>query len=478
MFSMTAAVAPGATWREAFEVLTFRGGYNTNVVIAGTTLLGLAAGVIGTFALLRKRSLVTDALAHATLPGVALAFLAAAALGMQGRSLPVLLVGAAATATLAVLAIQAILRFTRLHEDAAIGVVLSVGFGAGVVALTYIQKNPPAGSSPAGLNTFIYGQTAAMSVGDATLMGAIALAAVAATLLFLKEFALVCFNDDFARVDGWPVSLIDLAMMALVVAVTVAGLQAVGMILVVAMLIVPAVSARFWTERLWLLVVLAGVIGAASGYLGSSVSALLPRKPAGAVIVLTAGAVFALSMFLAPSRGVLATTARRLRVRLRIAGEHVLEAAYERQAQAGRASASGETPGGVFASVAQERGWPWWFKPLVGAWLRARGFAKRRPSGEVELAPAALERGARVSRNHALWKQYLISYADLAPSHVDWSVDRVEHILSPRLVAELEAALAKRGVVIPDPHETSTGRGRAPGAHPHDEAPDASGGAR
>ncbi len=297
---------PGA--REIIETLTLRAGFNTNTVILGTTLLGVAAGVIGVFALLRKRSLVTDALSHATLPGIGLAFLGAGALGIDGRSLPVLLAGAAATGVLGVACIQALLRYTRLREDAAIGIVLSVFFGAGVVVLSYIQAN--AASGAAGLNKFIYGQTAAMGMGDAALMASIAGAAVVLALLLLKELTLVCFDDAFARVGGWPVGAIDLLMMGLVVLVTVAGLQAVGLILVVAMLIIPPVAARFWTERLWLLVALSGIIGGASGYLGSVVSALLPRKPAGAVIVLTAGAVFACSMLLAPARGVLAAGLR------------------------------------------------------------------------------------------------------------------------------------------------------------------------
>jgi len=279
---------PLPTLVEVWETLTLRAGFNTNTVILGTTMLGLAAGVIGVFALLRKRSLVTDALSHATLPGIALAYLAALALGVSGRSLPVLLAGAATSGVLGVLGIQAILRYTRLREDAAIGIVLSVFFGAGVVGMSYIQANAP--TQAAGLDAFIYGQTAAMLPRDAALMAGIAALALLASLLLLKEFAVVCFNDSFARATGWPVSAIDLLMMAMVVLVTVAGLQAVGLILVVAMLIIPAVAARLWTDRLWILVLLAGGIGALSGYAGAAVSALLPNKPAGSVIVLTAGA--------------------------------------------------------------------------------------------------------------------------------------------------------------------------------------------
>src|SRR5690606_25097215 len=137
------------------------------------------------------------------------------------------------------------------------------------------------------------------------------------------------FNDAFAKVDGWPVSRIDLLMMALVVLVVVAGLQAVGLILVIAMLIVPPVAARFWTDRLWRLLALSGFLGGACGYLGAAFPPLLPRMPAGAVVVLTGGAVFALSMLLAPRRGVLAALARRLVLRVRMAREHLLEAAHD-----------------------------------------------------------------------------------------------------------------------------------------------------
>ncbi|MEO1006983.1 MAG: iron chelate uptake ABC transporter family permease subunit [Planctomycetota bacterium] len=423
---------------EIVDTLTFRAGFNTSVVVAGTSLLGLAAGVVGVFALLRKRALVADAISHATLPGIAAAFLLAGAIGLDGRTLPLLLVGAAATGVLGVACIQLILRHTRLREDAAIGIVLSVFFGAGVVLLSYIQANAATGA--AGLDALIYGQAATMQPGDVLAMAGIAAAAILATLLLFKEFKLACFNDAFARVDGWPVGLLDLLMMGLVVLVTVAGLRAVGLILVVAMLIIPPVAARFWTERLWLLVVLAGAFGAASGYLGSVVSALLPRKPAGAVIVLAAGGIFAISFLAAPARGVVAALIRRVRLRVRIAGDHLLELAHERGAR--------ELSAAEVGRLAERRRWSPALRLLVLLALRLRGDANTA-SGVVKPSPAGLARGARVARNHALWEQYLISHADIAPSHVDWSVDQVEHALSEDLVRRLEAELAARGVAVP-----------------------------
>ncbi len=434
-------------WAEVLEVLLFRGGFNTSVVVTGTTLLGLAAGVVGVFALLRKRALMSDALSHATLPGIALAFLLATVLGFDGRSLPVLLAGAAATGVLGVLTVQLILRHTRLREDAAIGIVLSVYFGVGVVLLSVVQQRP-AGNA-AGLSHFIYGQTAAMRAGDAWLMAGLAAVAVASAALLLKEFALVCFNDAFAAVDGWPVSKVDLAMMALVVLVTVAGLQAVGLILVVAMLIVPPVAARFWTDRLGWLVVLSGGLGALCGYLGAAVSALLPRYPAGAVIVLGAGVVFVLSMLFAPKRGVFAVLVRRVGLRVRIATDHVLETAHLQEQELLRDDESPHSgdPTNLLTEVAAERRWPWWMPHVVRWRLRWRDEG-RWVRGALNLKPAGRRRGAQVFRNHRLWEQYLVSYADIAPSHVDWSVDQVEHVLTPVLVEELEAALAERGVPV------------------------------
>ncbi|MEL6796682.1 MAG: metal ABC transporter permease [Planctomycetota bacterium] len=414
------------------EVLTFRGGYNTSLVIGGTALLGFAAGVVGVFALLRKRALVADAISHATLPGITAAFLATTWLGFDRAALPVLLVGAVVTGTLGVVCIQLILRHTRLREDAAIGIVLSVFFGVGVVGLTYIQANTPAGS--AGLTAFLYGQAATMQPGDVRLMAGVALLSVIATAGLLKELCLVSFDEGFGRVTGWPVTAIDLLMMALIVLVTVAGIQAVGLIMVVALLIIPPVAARFWTDRLWLLVLIAGGAGAMSGYAGAVVSAMSPGKPAGAVIVLTAGGVFVLSMLVAPARGVLATFVRRLRLRLRIASDHLLEAVHDRGGE--------PMERGSIAALARLRGWSPVLRVILMRRLRAAGLIEVG-GGAVRVTPAGAERGAQVSRNHALWEQYLVSYADIAPSHVDWSVDQVEHVLSPELVRELERRLAE-----------------------------------
>ena len=302
---------------EVLAVLTLNAGYNAASVVVGTMLLGIAAGMVGTFALLRKRALMSDALSHATLPGIGAAFIIATALGAGGRSLPVLIAGAAASGIAGVLFAQFIVANSRLRQDVAIGVVLSVFFGLGVVLLSYIQTMQT--GSQGGLHHFILGQTAALKRSDALLMGGIALFVLLATTGLFKEFRLICLDEDFARVQDWPVARIDLLMMTLVVVVTVVGLQAVGLLLIVAFVIIPPTAARFWTERLGAMTLLAAGFGGLSGYLGSSASALLPDLPTGAVIVLVSGLIFVVSMLLAPGRGVVADVLRRLRMRTRMA---------------------------------------------------------------------------------------------------------------------------------------------------------------
>lgn len=288
-------------------------GHNTLVVLGGATALGLAAGMVGCFMVLRRRALVSDALSHATLPGIVVAFLAGMALGVEGRSLPLLLTGAAASGALAVACIQFITRWTRLTEDAAIGAVLSVFFGTGVVLLSVVQELPAANA--AGLKGFIFGQTAAMHQEEALGLGGLALLAALMVWIFFKEFRLLAFDEGFARAAGWPTGRIDLALMALVTLVTVVGLQTVGLVLIIALLITPAATARFWTDDLARMLLIAGLVGGLSGGIGALLSSRFADLPAGAVIVLVATTFFLVSLIVAPARGLLGRSLKRARLR-------------------------------------------------------------------------------------------------------------------------------------------------------------------
>ena len=298
------------------DALLLQSGYNAALVAIGAALLGFAAGASGSFLFLRKRALVSDAVAHATLPGVGLAFILMVSLGGDGRSLVGLLAGSAFTAWLGLLAIEWITRRTRLAEDAAIGAVLGAFFGLGIVLLTVIQTM--SAGRQAGLEGFLLGSTAGMLFQDALVIAIGGTVAVLATWLLRRPMALVAFDADYAAASGYDVRRIDLLMMALVMGVTVIGLKLVGLILIVALLIIPPVTARFWTERSSHLIWIAGAAGGLSGYTGAALSASAPALPTGPIIVLIAALLFTLSLFLAPARGVLAAILRNRRFQARV----------------------------------------------------------------------------------------------------------------------------------------------------------------
>ncbi|WP_170360689.1 metal ABC transporter permease [Ruegeria arenilitoris] len=294
-----------------WDALSLQLGYNATLVAIGATLLGVSAGVTGTFLFLRKRALVSDAISHATLPGVCLAFMVLVAFGGDGRNLIGLLAGSAISAWIGLLCMNWLTRRTRLAEDAAIGAVLSVFFGFGIVLLTVIQTMGV--GRQAGLEGFLLGSTAGMLWADALIIAIGGAATLVLVMIIHRPMTMVAFDPEYAAARGLPVHRIDLAMMGLVMAVTVVGLKIVGLILIVALLIIPPVTARFWTDRSDRVVLLAGLAGGLAGYLGAALSASAPNLPTGPIIVLVSFGFFALSLLFAPVRGVLAAVLQHLR---------------------------------------------------------------------------------------------------------------------------------------------------------------------
>ncbi len=301
---------------EFIEALLLQSGYNAALVGIGAALLGIAAGAGGTFMFLRKRALVSEAVAHATLPGIGIAFIVMVAFGGDGRSLFGLMLGSAVAAAIGLFIVEWIGRRTRLAEDTAIGAVLSVAFGIGVVILTVIQTM--SSGRQAGLEDFLLGSTAGMLLQDAIIIGVGGALAVAVVFLLRRPMTLVAFDAEYAASSGTNVRLVDFAMMGLVMAVTVVGLKVVGLILIVALLIIPPVTARFWTERTDSVLWIAGAIGGVSGYVGAAISASMPDAPTGPIIVLVSFALFAASLFFAPNRGVVAAAFRARRFQVRV----------------------------------------------------------------------------------------------------------------------------------------------------------------
>ena len=270
--------------------------YTLMIVAIGAALLGSVSGALGTYAVLRRQSLLGDAISHAALPGIAIAFL------LTGSKTPLILVfGAAIAGWLGTLLITSIVRLTRIKYDSALGIVLSTFFGFGLVLHTLIQRTGNA--NQAGLDTFLFGQAATLLEGDVLTISILGGVSIIITLVFWKELKLLVFDEDFAASLGFPTRTLDILLTSLLVIAIVLGLQAVGAVLMSAMLVAPAVAARQWTNRLRLMVFLAGCFGALAGVSGTIISSTASRIPTGPTIVLCATVVVGISIAFAPNRG-------------------------------------------------------------------------------------------------------------------------------------------------------------------------------
>lgn len=274
-------------------------GNQTTIVLTGTLLLGIAAGMVGTFAVLRRRALAGDVIAHSALPGLCLAFLL-----FQSKSILLLLSGALISGLLGAVSVSLLKRFTRLRDDAVQGIVLSVFYGGGI-ALTRSIQNSFRNEPGADLESFIIGRAATMLRADVMQIAIVTIAVGLVILLLFKELKLLSFDEQFCQVQGWSAIGLDVLLMLLTAVTVVVGLPAVGVVLTAALLIIPAAAARFWTDRLSKMMMIACTIGGISGVAGTLISASISGLPTGPLIVLTATAIFVLSWFFAPHRGVL-----------------------------------------------------------------------------------------------------------------------------------------------------------------------------
>lgn len=302
--------------------------YTLRTIALGVVALGISSGVLGAFAMLRKQSLLGDAISHAALPGVVLSFLIT-----RSKEPIVLVIGAAITGWLATLWMTHIIKNSRIKEDSALGMVLSVFFGLGLVLLTLTQRIPDA--RQAGLDQFLFGQAAALLTRDVITIAILGGIAVLLVIVFWKEFKLLSFDRDFGASLGFPVGWLDILLTTLLVIAIVIGLQAVGVVLMSAMIIAPAAAARQWTDRLGVMVLLSAVFGALSGVGGTLISSAARGLSTGPVVVLVASSIVLVSLFGAPNRGLLWRWIRRQQNRRSLQVDAVLLDLYELALQHG-----------------------------------------------------------------------------------------------------------------------------------------------
>jgi manganese/zinc/iron transport system permease protein len=272
--------------------------HNAQWVLFSTLILGMAAGVVGCLAYWKRQSLMSDTLAHAALPGVVIGF---AVLGQ--KSLPVMIAGAAVSALAGALLIMCIRSQSRVKEDTAMGIILSVFFGLGIMLLTLVNRLP--GGNQSGLDSFIFGQAASMVRKDVVTMAVMALIVMLVVAISFKEWKLFLFDPQYAKGLGLSGRLMDAVYMALLVLVIVIGIQAVGVILMAALLIIPSVSARYWTNSFGWMLGLSALFGGGAGMIGTLVSTWGAGWPTGPFIVIAAASLFLVSLLFGARKGLL-----------------------------------------------------------------------------------------------------------------------------------------------------------------------------
>lgn len=409
------------------------------VVAVGAMLLTATSAIVGSFTFLHKKSLVGDAIAHAVLPGICLGFI------LSGTKNPVYLIGGAfITGWISLWLVDAITRHSRIKEDTAIGLILSVFFGVGIFMLTIIQKSGNASQS--GLDHFLFGKAAALMINDLIVFGIVAVILMIMVVLLFKEFSLLAFDKPYAQAIGLPVKAIETILTSLIVLAVVIGIQAVGVVLMAAILITPAAAARFWTNKIYGMVVLASIFGAVSGLTGAYISFIAPAMPTGPWIVIVISSIAFFSFFFAPTRGIVSRAWKQRNIRRTIHEENILKAFYQ----------LGEDTNNFFAprSVEELRRKRALNENLlfdVLHRLKKQGYLI--PSGaNWALTEEGKTKGQRVVKIHRLWELYLTTHVHIKPDHVHDDADTIEHLLTPELEAELEHVL---NYPKEDPHKST-----------------------
>jgi len=397
--------------------------------LIGAILLGISCGLMGGFIVVRRMALFGDTLSHAVLPGVALGFL-----WNMSKDPVAIFVGATAAGLLGGAMVTLIRQTTRLKEDTALGLVLASFFAVGICLLTRIQKMP---GNKGGLEGFLFGSTAVIGREDIILMALITTLAVLFIGLFYKELLVTSFDNSFARSVGFPVSLIHYSLILLLAFSVVVALQAVGVVLVSAMLITPAAAAYLLTDRMHRLLGLAALFGVIAGVMGAFLSFLKTNFPTGPLMVVSATLVFIGAFLFGPRHGVVLRWWRQKSRSARVQRENTLKAVYH-VLEARNFKGEGVS----LRELAERRGETIDDVSTQSDKLRSHALATlHEDGGSVHLTPSGWQRACEIVRNHRLWELYLTNEAQIAPDHVHDDAEKIEHVLGEETVREIERTL-------------------------------------
>ncbi len=403
-------------------------------VVLGITLLGVGSAYVGTFSFLDKKALLGDAISHAVLPGICLGFI------MAGEKNPVYIVsGAFLSGAAATFLSSWLKRNTKLSDDTIIATILSVFFGFGIVLLTALQKsgNPEV----AGLNSFIFGNAIGISENDLILYGGLSLVIILVLTLFLKEFRLMVFDPEYGKAIGFPMKFISFLFNALMILAVVIGIQAIGVVLMAALLITPGAAARFWTDRLNPLLILAALFSVLSGILGTYVSFVLPKMPTGPWVVIFLSIFAMISFLISPKSGIVFRYFARKKYLRKTHRDHLMKALY-------KAREAGD-PGLTIEEIYQL--YPYQKSQTDQSIhdLEKSTFITYHQDFII-LTDTGISDAMRIVRLHRLWELYLNESMNIAPDHVHDSAEQLEHLITPELEAMLEQRL---NFPTLDPHQ-------------------------
>jgi len=408
-------------------------------VLLGSILVGISSSCVGCYTLLQKRALIGDAVAHAILPGVCLAFL------VKGeKDFVSILIGSFLMGWFSLLVHDFIKSKTKLSEDTVTGIVLSFFFALGIVLLTIIQHLDDVGNK-SGLDHFIFGSVIGISSSDILYFLGLNVIIISSLILFWKEFKLITFNEEYALSIGMPVKLLKLFLTALTVLAVVTGIQAVGVVLMAAMLVTPAATARFWTNKLFVMIIIAGSLGVVSSVFGAYFS-YINASPTGPWIVFVLSFLAIISFLFAPEKGIVFKLIKNNRFKRKILKENLLKTFYKvgefDQDFSREVSVLQLLETRQFLSSELDEGLIYLIKDKA---------INKTNSGTYTLTPSGIETGRRITKLHRLWEVYISQYLNLPQDHIHDDAEQMEHFITPELEEKLEKFLAYPKV---DPHNT------------------------
>jgi ABC-type Mn2+/Zn2+ transport system permease subunit/Mn-dependent DtxR family transcriptional regulator len=433
---------------------------SVRMVLLGTILMGLSCGIMGGLIVTRRLSLFGDTLSHAVLPGVAVGFL-----WSQSKDSWAILVGATVAGFLGVAIISLLRKTSRIRQDSALGLVLSGFYALGICMLTRIQKMEFGNQS--GIDKYLFGQVVGLSSSDLWTMAFSCILILALSIVLYKELLVSGFDSEFARSIGLPVELLQYLLWLLLAFAVITSLQVVGVVLVSALLVIPAATASLITDKMRLILIWSALLGCAAGATGAFLSFLGGQLPTGPIIVLVSAAFFLSALFFHPQNGLLFKWFSSRNRNHRILLENTLKAVYQElesidfqkeiisvgQLAKRRRTSMPQAHREANALVAKQ------YATLHSVEGESSGPPR---STMLSLTPKGWGSACRIVRNHRLWELYLTNEARYAPDHVHDDAEKIEHVLGEETVRRIERILSNpkkdpHGKLIPSQQDIDRG---------------------